>query len=138
VAPLFSKAKIAARQGFIRKNVDKLCGRIASLVETKFNLGAATSAFTRDIANEFVVGKSYNELDAEDFNIGVSISSSGAGVFWRTTKFFRWFGPTLRAVPANWALKWADEGTKSFLRYLLVSYLICHNSIWLKNQLVDQ
>jgi hypothetical protein len=120
---LFSKAKIAARQGIIQKNVDKLCQRISTLAGTTFNLGAATSAFTRDIANEFIIGKEYNELDSEDFNVGLSISSAGAGSFWRTTKFIRWFGPALRAVPIDWVMKSADENTKSFLRYLQVSCL---------------
>jgi hypothetical protein len=67
------------------------------------------------------VGKNYNELDREDFGIGLSIASQGAGVFWRTTKHVRWFGPSLRAIPIAWAMKSADEGTKSFLQYLQAS-----------------
>ncbi|KAK4233754.1 hypothetical protein C8A03DRAFT_47769 [Achaetomium macrosporum] len=118
IAPLFSKAKIAARQDVIHKNVDRLCRRISNFAGMTFNLGAAMSAFTRDIANEFIIGKEYNELDQEDFNVALSITSTGAGAFWRTTKFIRWFGPALRSIPAEWAMKTADEGTKSFLRYL--------------------
>ncbi|KAL9622226.1 MAG: hypothetical protein Q9160_003409 [Pyrenula sp. 1 TL-2023] len=118
IAPFFSKAKVVGRQDLLRRNIDKLCHRIATLAETTFNLGAAISAFTRDNANEYIIGKSYNELDLEDFGIGLSISSQGAGVFWRTTKHIRWFGPALRALPIDWAMKVADEGTKSFLRYL--------------------
>lgn len=79
------------------------------------------SACTRDVANEYVVGKTYNELDLDDFGIGLSIASQGAGVFWRTTKHIRWFGPLLRAMPISWAMKTADEGTKSFLGYMQVS-----------------
>jgi len=120
---MFSKAKIAARQDIIHKNVDKLCKRISALAGTTFNLGAATSAFARDIANEFILGKEYNELDTEDFNIGLSVSSAGAGTFWRTTKFIRWFGPALKAIPIDWVMKSADKNTKSFLRYLKVSCL---------------
>ncbi|XXH01450.1 hypothetical protein Hte_007810 [Hypoxylon texense] len=118
IAPFFSKANVVARQDILRRNVDKLCGRLSKLGGTTFNLGAAISAFTRDSANEFIVGKAYNELDLEDFGIGLSIASQGAGVFWRTTKFIPWFGPALRAMPIDWAMKAADEGTKSFLRYL--------------------
>ncbi|KAL2199470.1 cytochrome P450 [Corynascus similis CBS 632.67] len=118
IAPLFSKAKIVARQDIIRKNVDKLCRRVANLVGTTFNLGAAISAFSRDIANEFVLNKEYNELDVEDFNIGLSIPVSGAGTLWRTTKFIRWFGPTLHAIPTGLVLKMVGESTKSFLQYL--------------------
>ena len=120
---MFSKAKVAARQDIIDKNVDKLCERTSALAGTTFNLGAATSAFTRDIANEFILGKEYNELDMEEFNLGLSVSSAGAGTFWRTTKFIRWFGPALKAIPIDWVMKSADENTKSFLRYLQVSCL---------------
>lgn len=95
-----------------------MCKRISKLSGTTFNLGAAISAFTRDTANEYIVGKEYNELDLEDFGIGLSIASQGAGVFWRTTKHVRWFGPAIRAMPIQWAMKMADEGTQSFLRYL--------------------
>jgi hypothetical protein len=102
--------------------MDKLCQRISKLAGTNFNLGAAISAFTRDNANEFILGKSYNELELEDFGIGLSIASQGAGGFWRTTKHVRWFGPAIRAIPVGWAMKVADDGTQAFLRYLQVSY----------------
>jgi cytochrome P450 len=64
------------------------------------------------------VGKEYNELDLDDFGYGLSIASQGAGMFWRTTKHIRWFGPAIKAMPIDWAMKAADESTKSFLRYL--------------------
>ncbi|KAF1950750.1 cytochrome P450 [Byssothecium circinans] len=118
IAPFFSKPSVVAREHLLRTNVNKLSQRISKLRGTTFNLGAAISAFTRDNANEFIVGKAYNELDLEDFGYGLSIASQGAGVFWRTTKHIRWFGPTMRAIPIGWAMKLADEGTKSFLRYL--------------------
>jgi cytochrome P450 len=121
IAPLFSKAKIAARQQVLDRHVDKLCKRISGLTGTSFNLGAAISAFARNISNEFVTGKEYNDLDSEDFNVALSIASQGAGSFWRTTKVIRWFGPALRAMPVDWVAKMADDGTRSFLRYLQVS-----------------
>ncbi|KAK7752472.1 hypothetical protein SLS62_005625 [Diatrype stigma] len=118
IAPFFSKQNVAGRQELIRRNVDKLCQRITKLTGTSFNLGAAASAFARDVANEFIIGKQYNELDLEDFGINLSMSSQGMGAFWRTTKHIRWFGPAMKAVPVEWAMKTADERTKSFLRYL--------------------
>lgn len=78
------------------------------------------SAFTRDTANEFIVGKQYNELEEKDFGIVLSHASQGGGVMWRTTKHIRWFGPTIRSIPIDWVLKVADDGTKAFLRYLQV------------------
>ncbi|KAI0168052.1 trichodiene oxygenase [Pestalotiopsis sp. NC0098] len=118
IAPFFAKTKVLARQDLLKRNTEKLFLRITSLVGTTFNLGAAISAFTRDNINEYVIGKSYNEIDLEDFGVALSIASQGAGVFWRTTKHVRWFGPTMRAMPVDWAMKIADDGTKSFLRYI--------------------
>lgn len=109
------------RQALLHRNVGKLCRRLSELSGTAVNLGAAISAFTRDNANEYIIGKAYNELDLEDFGIGLSIASQGAGMFWRTTKHIRWFGPALRAMPVGWAMKMADEGTKAFLRYIQAS-----------------
>jgi cytochrome P450 len=120
IAPFFSKANVTARQQLLRRNVTKLCRRISELDGSTFNLGAAISAFTRDNANEYIIGKQYNELDLEDWGIGLSITSQGGGVFWRTTKFVRWFGPAIRAMPIHWAMKVADDGTTAFLRYLQV------------------
>ncbi|KAI0476375.1 trichodiene oxygenase [Xylariaceae sp. FL0804] len=117
IAPFFSKPNLLARQGILYKNVDKLCRRI-SLAGSALNLGAAISAFTRDNANEYVTGKKYNELDLEDFGVALSTASQGAGVFWRTTKHIRCFGPLIKAIPVSWAMKVADDGTMAFLRYL--------------------
>ncbi|ETS86527.1 hypothetical protein PFICI_00355 [Pestalotiopsis fici W106-1] len=118
IAPFFAKTKVLGRQEMLRRNTKKLSLRMTSLIGTTFNLGAAISAFTRDNINEYVIGKSYNETDHKDFNVALSIASQGAGVFWRTTKHVRWFGPTMRAMPIDWAMKIADDGTKAFLRYV--------------------
>ncbi|KAK5626525.1 hypothetical protein RRF57_002240 [Xylaria bambusicola] len=123
ISPFFSKARITARQDIIHRNVEKLCQRISKLTGSDFSLGAAVSAFTRDTANEFIVGRRYNEIDLEDFGIGLSLASQGAGPFWRITKHVRWFGPAMRALPVSWAMKVADEGTMAFLRFLQQSEL---------------
>lgn len=86
-----------------------------------FDLGAAASAYTRDTANEYIVGKQYGELGDKDFGLELSNASQGGGFMWRTTKHIRWFGPTMRSIPIDWIMKSADEGTKAFLRYLQVS-----------------
>ena len=99
-----------------------LCQRISKLIGTTINLGVAVSAFAQDNANEFILDKASNKLDLEDFGIELTIASQGAGRGWRTTKHVRWFGPAMRMMPINWAMKVADEGTKAFLRYLQVRY----------------
>ncbi|KAF7950152.1 hypothetical protein EAE96_007447 [Botrytis aclada] len=82
------------------------------------NLGAATSAFTRDVATEFILAKSYSSLDKEDFDVGMTNVFQGSGHIWRITKHITWFGPTMKSIPVDWVLKVADDGTKAFFRYL--------------------
>ncbi|KAI0798292.1 trichodiene oxygenase [Xylaria sp. FL0064] len=118
IASFFSKPRVAAQENILRRNVDKLCQRISELSGSTFNLGAAISAFTRDTASEFIVRRRYNELDLEDFGVGLSQASQGAGPFWRIKKHVRWFGPAMRALPVSWAIKIADEGTRAFLHFL--------------------
>ncbi|CAG8974513.1 hypothetical protein HYALB_00009048 [Hymenoscyphus albidus] len=120
IAPFFSKPNILARENLMIQNVHKLCQHINELFEAKnsFNLGAAISAFTRDNANEFILGKSYNEIQLKDFGVGLSLISGGAGSFWRIKKHVRWFGPASNSIPVGWMMKVADDGTKSFFRYL--------------------
>jgi hypothetical protein len=38
----------------------------------------ATSAFIRDVASEFLLGRGYNNLDREDFNAGVTVMFQGS------------------------------------------------------------
>ncbi|KAF7924918.1 uncharacterized protein EAE98_007006 [Botrytis deweyae] len=116
----FSKAQVADKQDLIRRNVQKICDRIAQFTSTGqiVNLGAATSAFTRDVSTEFILGKSYNSLDKEDFDIGMTNVFQGSGHIWRITKHITWFGPTMKSIPVDWVIKVADDGTKAFFRYL--------------------
>ena len=121
--PFFSKAKVTARQEVIRRNVDKLCTRILGFTEATVDLGAAISAFTRDVSTEFVSGKTYNSLDQEDFNAGMTNVFQDSGHIWRITKHVTWFGPTLKSIPIDWVMRAADQGTKAFFRYLKASRL---------------
>lgn len=127
----FSKVGIASRQDLIAKNVQKLCNRISHFSGTKsaVNLSAAISAFTRDTANEFILGKTYNNLDHEDFNASMTSMIQGSGSIWRITKHIPWFGPTLKSIPADWITKVADENTKLFIAFLKASsHCLCHAS----------
>lgn len=69
-APLnafFSKANVASRQGMIQGLADKLCSRLVRLEGSTVNITAAISAFTRDVAMQFVLGKDYRNLEQGDF-----------------------------------------------------------------------
>ncbi|KAG8159002.1 hypothetical protein KVR01_011445 [Diaporthe batatas] len=120
LSPFFSTSKVAAQQSLIRKHVQKLQNRLAGFTisgET-VNLGAATTALTRDVANDFVLGKSYNSLDRDDFDFAQLIASHGAGSMWRLSKHLRWVAPTMRSVPINWMIRFGDEGMKAFFGQL--------------------
>ena len=123
LSPFFSKSKVASGQNLIRRNVDTLCDRISRFVDLKttINLGTALSAYTRDVSTEFIIGKTYNSLDQEDFDVGMTNVFQNSGHIWRITKHVRWFGPTLKSIPLDWVMKTADEGTKAFFRYLKAS-----------------
>ncbi|KAF4620123.1 hypothetical protein G7Y89_g14699 [Cudoniella acicularis] len=121
----FSKAKVANQQDLIRRNLRKLCDRLSKVSGSKrpINLGAALSAFTRDVSTEFIIGKSYNDLDHEDFNIALTnMTTTGFGHIWRMTKHITWFGPAMKAIPIDWAMKMANDDTKAFLSMLKASH----------------
>ncbi|KAK5992086.1 N-acetyltryptophan 6-hydroxylase ivoC [Cladobotryum mycophilum] len=122
-APLnsfFSKANVANKQDIIQRLSSKLCDRISEFSDTKttINLGTAISAFTRDVATEFILGKSYDNLDMTDFNAGMTGVLQSSGAIWRLTKHVRWFGPLMKSLPLAFVEKMADDGTKAFFTFL--------------------
>lgn len=119
----FSKARVATRQDLIYRHLDKLCSRLRSLVKTEatFDLGAAITALTRDVSNDFVLGRSYNSLDHEDFDVAMMDASQGGGNFWHLSKFLRWFGPTMQGLPVPWVLKITKGPMHTFFHQLWVS-----------------
>ena len=90
-------------------------------------MGAAVTAFARDVANDFILGKSYNSLDREDFDVVMLAASQGSGQVWRLTKFVRWVAPTMQAMPISWIMKAAGEEVKTFFRHLQVSEVLVEN-----------
>ncbi|RYO91541.1 hypothetical protein DL764_008276 [Monosporascus ibericus] len=118
--PFFSKMKVASRQDQIRKHLYKLRVRLSKFAVSRqtINLGAALTAFTRDVANEFILGKAYNCLDRDDFDIAQLTASQGAGHIWRLSKHIRWVAPALRAIPVDWIMKYGDNDTKLFFSHL--------------------
>ncbi|KUJ12594.1 cytochrome P450 [Mollisia scopiformis] len=120
----FSKTKVANQQALILRNLEKLCSRLSKVSGSRkpINLGAALSAFTRDVSTEFMIGKSYNDLDHEDFNIALTnMTTTGFGFIWRMTKHITWFGPAMKAIPFDWAMKLSNDDTKAFLSMLRTS-----------------
>ncbi|KAI0407025.1 cytochrome P450 [Xylaria palmicola] len=118
--PFFSKPKVNSRQEMLERYLDKLCSRIDAFVEMgeTFNFGAAITAFTRDVAFDFILGKSYKSLDADDFNEVMLSATRGSGQVWRLGKHIRFIGPFLKAVPTDWVIKYGDHVTQIFFRFL--------------------
>lgn len=121
-----------SQQDLIWRNLDTLCDRIVKFAgsTTAINLGAAISAFTRDVSTEFILGKNYNSLHHEDFNVGMTNVFQDSGYIWRVTKHVKWFGPTLKSIPIDWVMKTADDGTKGFFRYLKVMNHARHQDLF--------
>lgn len=121
LSPFFSKVKVAAHQDLIRGNIQKLCSRLDTFSEsgTIVNFGAAISALTRDIANEFILGKNHNQLDCEDFETAMTNVFQNSNFMWRITKHVTWFGPLMLSIPPTWLMKVVDDGTKALLNYIM-------------------
>ena len=120
MSPFFSKAKVTSRLDLIYLQVDKLCHRLSKYAEaeagTAFDFGAAMTAFTRDVANNFILGRSDNSLDKDDFDVAMVAASQGLGQVWHITKFVRWAAPAMQAMPKSWIMRFASKGTKVFFR----------------------
>lgn len=122
VNPFFSKASVSNRQDIVKARVDRLCVRISEYAESGsiLNLGTSISAFTGDVATEFIMGKSYNNLDRQDFNINMTNMLQSSGAMWRITKHVRFLGPTMKALPISFIEKYGDAGAKAFFAFLKV------------------
>jgi cytochrome P450 len=119
--PFWSKAKVASRRAMIHGYMEKFCERISQYADDKttFDLGAATTALARDVANDYVLSKSYNSLEREDFDVAMLAASAGGGQIWRLGKHVRWVAPILKMIPIPWLVKHAGKDMKIFFKHLL-------------------
>lgn len=120
LSPFFSKANVARRQELIQGLAGKLCERLDGSRGSAVNISTAISAFTRDVATQFVLGKTNHNLDNEDFGADITNVLQSSGAIWRTTKHVRFLGPLMKALPMEWIEKAADAGTRAFFGFLKV------------------
>ncbi|KAH9894544.1 cytochrome P450 [Xylariomycetidae sp. FL2044] len=120
LSPFFSKAKVSAQQDKIMRRVHKLFGRLSSFSESQetVDMGAAVTAFVRDVANEYIFGKHYDDLGKEDFDAGLVVGAQAGGLMWRVTKFIRFFGPMMRSIPPDWIMAVSDPAMKQFFYFM--------------------
>lgn len=122
-APLnsfFSKANVASREQLILRSARNLCERLNGLLGTTVNISTAISAYTRDVATQFVLNKNYHALDNENFGADMTNVLQSSGAIWRTTKHVRFLGPLMKSLPMEWIEKSGDAGTKAFFGFLRV------------------
>ncbi|KAJ3552166.1 hypothetical protein NPX13_g11177 [Xylaria arbuscula] len=124
LAPFFSRAKVIAQQDIIRRNADKLCHRLSQIAadvipgQRIVNLGAAISAFARDLSFEYTLGRSHNSLDSEDFDVAVLHLARGVGPLWRVTKHVGYVFHIVNRIPLDWLIWILDEKTKNFFIHM--------------------
>ncbi|KAI0023441.1 cytochrome P450 [Xylariomycetidae sp. FL0641] len=121
LSPFFSKAKVSNQQDMIMRHVQTLFSRLSGFAasQTTVDLGAAFTAFVRDVVNEYIFGKHYNDLEKEDFDAGMVVAAQAGGLLWRTTKFIRFFGPVVRSIPPQWIMAVSDPNMKNFFRFMI-------------------
>ncbi|XDG05685.1 hypothetical protein ABKA04_005300 [Annulohypoxylon sp. FPYF3050] len=128
LAPFFSKAKVASSQDMIKRRVARLCDRISGIAKSggKVNLGAAVTAMARDVSMEFILGKTYNSLDSDDFDVAVIHAAQGAGPLWRITKH-RVMGDTKDIMATATSPAQVDKGQRTIVHEILESKLPPHD-----------
>ncbi|KAI0013591.1 cytochrome P450 [Xylariaceae sp. FL0662B] len=142
-APLeryMSKANVDRNQDMIQRLTSKLSYRIAEYdgKPRTVNLGSALSAFVRDVATEWLLGKSYNNLDNEDFNSGMTAVFQGGGHVWRATKHFPWFGPLMKSIPSSIIEKTGDKGAIDFFSFQNDTLIVTRDTLsTLSSSIVD-
>lgn len=105
------------------RHVQTLFDRLSGFATSRktVDLGAAFTAFVRDVVNKYIFGKHYNDLGKEDFDAGMVVAAQAGGLLWRTTKFIRFFGPFMRSIPPQWIMAVSDPIMKDFFRFMIVS-----------------
>ncbi|KAL1857565.1 hypothetical protein Daus18300_010324 [Diaporthe australafricana] len=124
LSPFFSKAKVWSHQDMIMRHVQALFDRLSGFAASQktVDLGAASSAFVRDVINEYIFGKHYNDLGKENFDAGMVAAAHAGGLLWRTTKFIRFFGPVMRAISPQWSMRISsDPLMKEFFCFMIIS-----------------
>lgn len=87
-----------------------------------FDLGDALAATATDIATEYILGKSFNNLNRVDFNRPMTNMIRSHGGMWRTTKHVTFLGPILLAMPLSLLEKVSGEDSREFVAFLRVRY----------------
>lgn len=99
--PFFSKASVRRVEPIIQKHLDRLLVRLREFQRTRepIPLNTAFAAFTSDIITEYFFGRSYNYLDADDFNSAFSELMLGVHKMTGILKHVPGIIPLMEALP---------------------------------------
>jgi len=72
------------------------------------------------VSFEYILGRSHNSLDSEDFDVAVLHAAKGAGRLWRITKHVGYVFHIVNKIPINWMIKISDDNMKTFFSHMKV------------------
>ncbi|KAI0972475.1 trichodiene oxygenase [Xylaria arbuscula] len=116
----FSKPNVTRKQELLKRNLDRLVGRLDGFVTSRkrLNLNDALSAFARDVSAEFMLGRCPGNLDHDDFNARMTQATLALTKLWMVTKHFRWVGGTLMSLPIPVAMIIGGKQNQPFFAFL--------------------
>lgn len=126
-APLsafFSRASVLRLEDLVQDMARKMVNRVAAATEAGMpvDLGAATRAFSVDVITEYAFGKSWGQLDRDDFGVWWSDAVRDASLM--ALNFQQW--PVLRklfAVLPEWVGASLDDGIAKLLAMTKVRWI---------------
>lgn len=123
--PFFSKQRISTATSSIQTQIGKLSSRLDGFVVSGkvANIGAAYSALTMDIVTDYILEKSYGNLDCEDFNFDFVTTINNQGGVWRVGKHLRWFSKFFFKAPL-WAIRIISPSLITYKVFLEVCFLV--------------
>ena len=81
------------------------------------------------MATDFILGRSYGNLDREDFGEKLMNMLQGSGGMWRVTKHLRFPGPLMKLMPLSMLAKIGPD-VAAFVAFLKVSLPKHDTSVW--------
>ena len=127
-APLnsfFSKTRVAKHLDTNRRHIARLTAILDEFAaaDREIDVGAAVSAWQRDISTEFLLNDQPDNLGEEDLGKGITTFIEAAGLIWRRTKHFRWYAPLMMSIPRDFMKKYSgDAGLVAWVKQNEVSF----------------
>ena len=111
----FTKKAIESLEPTITAQIDRLSSRIGEFASSGnvLPVGIAYSAMTMDIITEYATGRSYGNLDHENFNAALVYCFAGFAPVWRFSKHIPWLLSVFMMFP-SWMMTMLSETTAQY------------------------